>query len=468
MEISAEEPQTRSEDQPMPDDPEATDLTRLPEDLAEEQPVAPIAELPPEPAVGELPEQPAEMPFQVQKRNALYVQADAVAIGLANASSPYLPIFLTRLGASSTQIGLLTTMPGITGLLFAIPVGRFLQSRRNMIPWFSGSRVFYIAGYTLTGLVSLLLPPEYSVLAILAVWALATIPQTVLSVSFSVVMNLVAGPHGRYELMSRRWSIIGITTAITVALAGQFLDRVVFPLNYQLVFILLSVGGLLSYFITIRIKLREHVAVQQEASGDWRQQTRDYLALVRSQPAFISFVLKRFVFLFGFTLALPLIPLYYVREVHASDAWIGIFSTSQTAVVLIGYIFWARQTRLRGSRFVLLITTFGVALYPFLVAQTRQVQLIAIISGVLGMFSAGVDLVFFDELMKTVPVEYSATFVSLAQSLGHLSSIIAPLLGTFLADQFGLPVALTVATVIRLAGFGLFLRQERAVPVNGV
>lgn len=410
----------------------------------------------------------AELPIKVQKRNALYVQADAVAIGLANASSPFLPVFLTRLGASSTQIGLLTTMAGITGLLFAIPAGRFLQSQRNMIPWFSTSRVLYIAGYTLTGLVSLLLPPEYSVLAILAVWAMATIPQTFLNVSFSVVMNLVAGPHGRYELMSRRWSIIGITTAITVAATGQFLDQVIFPLNYQLVFIVLSLGGLLSYFITMRIKLRERAPVQEASGGNIRQQIREVVALVRSQPAFISFVLKRFVFLFGFTLALPLIPLYYVREVRATDAWIGIFSTTQTAVVLIGYIFWARQTRIRGSRFVLLATTFGVAMYPFLVAQTRQVQIIAVLGGVLGMFSAGVDLVFFDELMKTVPVEYSATFVSLAQSLGHLSSIIAPLLGTFLADQFGLPAALTVATLIRLAGFGLFLRREKAIPVNEV
>ena len=406
--------------------------------------------------------QPQDLPLQVQKRNALYVQADAFAIGLANASSPYLPVFLTRLGATSTQIGLLTTMPGITGLLFAIPAGRFLQSRRNLIPWFSASRVLFIAGYTLTGLVSLVLPPQYSVLAILAVWALATIPQTVLNVSFSVVMNLVAGPHGRYELMSRRWSIIGLTTAVTVAVAGQFLDRIAFPLNFQLVFILLSVGGLLSYFITIRIQLKENPPVTAQNGGSFREQASEYLRLVRGQPAFVSFVIKRFVFMFGFTLATPLIPLYYVREIQASDAWIGIFSTSQTAVVLIGYIFWARQSRLRGSRFVLLITTFGVAMYPLLLSQTRPVQLIALLSGVLGMFSAGVDLVFFDELMKTVPVEFSATFVSIAQSMGHLASILAPMLGTLLADQIGIPTALIIATLIRLAGFGLFLRRERA------
>ncbi len=412
---------------------------------------------------------PVELPIETQKRNGLYVQADAVAIGLAGAAAPYLPVFMTRLGASSTQVGLLTTIPGITGLLIALPAGRFLQSRRNIIPWFSTSRMLYIAGYFLTGLLSFWLPDQYRVIAILAIWALASIPQTMLNVSFSVVMNLVAGPNGRYELMSRRWSIIGITTAITVAVAGQFLDRIRFPLNYQLVFLVLSIGGMLSYFITMRIRLRENEPIQDVAGGAWLQQLKDYLELVRGQPAFVSFVLKRFVFLFGTTLALPLFPLYFVREVHATDAWIGIFSTTQTAVVLIGYIFWARQLRLRGSRFVLSCTTLGVALYPALVAQTRQVQVIAILGGVVGMFSAGVDLVFFDELMKTVPVKYSATFVAVAQSLSYMTSIIAPLIGSLLADRFGIPAALVVATVLRLAGFGLFLKRERPAAVaNGV
>jgi asparagine synthase (glutamine-hydrolysing) len=40
------------------------------------------------------------------------------------------------------------------------------------------------------------------------------------NVAFSVVMNAVAGPEHRYDLMSRRWSILGLTSAFTVALVG--------------------------------------------------------------------------------------------------------------------------------------------------------------------------------------------------------------------------------------------------------
>jgi hypothetical protein len=58
--------------------------------------------------------------------------------------------------------------------------------------------------------------------------------------------------------------------------------------------------------------------------------------------------------------------------------------------------------------------------------------------------------------MRTVPIQYSATFVSVAQSLQYLSTIIAPLIGTAVADRLGIGSALLISTALLLAGFGLF------------
>jgi MFS family permease len=89
------------------------------------------------------------------------------------------------------------------------------------------------------------------------------------------------------------------------------------------------------------------------------------------------------------------------------------------------------------------------------------VEWIILYAGIAGLFQGGLDLVFFDELMKTVPPEYSATFVSLAQSMQYLSLILAPLIGTWLAEYIGLSGALLVSAGLRLAGFGLFLMPDR-------
>jgi MFS family permease len=406
-----------------------------------------------------------------QRKNFTNVQIDAIGIGLANAASPFLPVFLTRLGASNFQVGLLSSMPAVTGLFFALLVGRFLQTRRKIVPWFSAARLLVVSSYAATGLAAFVVPREQLIPTILAIWALATLPQTVVAVAFSVVMNAVAGPHHRYDLMSRRWSVLGLTSALTVALVGQVLDRIDFPLNYQVVFLGLSVGGLISYYFSSHIVLPESHVPAMPGGLSIRERLRNYSRLVLGERDFVRFSIQRFVFLTGISLAVPLFPIYYVREVQASNTWIGFISTMQTAVLLFGYYFWTRATRLRGSRFVLLAATAGMAFYPALVASTHQVELIVIYAGLAGVFQAGVDLVFFDELMKTVPPEYSATFVSLAQSLQHFSAVLSPLAGTALASWIGIGWALVISTVVRLMGFGLFAfwsaKKEDAAPISG-
>jgi len=396
----------------------------------------------------------------LQRSNFLNVQVDAVGIGLSNAASPFLPVFLTRLGATSFQVGLLTSMPAVTGFFFAIVAGRFLQSRRNIVPWFSAARLLVISSYAFTGLVPFLAFRHDMIQMVLLIWALATIPQTILTIAFSVVMNAVAGPRGRYDLMSRRWSILGLTTAVTVAVVGQVLDRLRFPINYQVVFVTLSLGGLVSYYYSSHIELPDTKPPAPRQTDLLLQRLRHFAASIRSEREFTSFVTKKFVYALGALLTTPLVPLYYVRIVQASDSWIGIISTVQTATTLVGYSLWSRQSRLRGSQFVLLWTILGMSLYPALMAVTHQLRLLALYAAIAGIFQAGIDLVFFDELMRTVPPQSSATFVSFAASLQYLPTIIAPLLGTWLADRIGIPAVLVIGTVLRLAAFGLFARGQ--------
>lgn len=398
----------------------------------------------------------------VNRQNFINVQIDAIGVGFASAASPFLPVFLTRLDASIFEIGLLTSMPAVTGLLLSIPIGQFLQSRRKIIPWFSLARLLVLSSYALTGLIIFLLQGHKAVPMILAIWAMATIPQTLLSISFSVVMSTVAGPQGRYELMTRRWSILGLTSAVTVILAGQILDRVVFPANYQIVFLLSSLGGLVSYYFSSHLNL-PNIILPPAPKNNVLKRVGDYFHMLTSQKPFISFTLKRFVFLTGTTLAAPLFPIYFVRQLNAPDSWIANINTAQTAILILGYFFWTRQTRMHGSRLVLLATTFGISFYPILTGMTNSYYPIPIYAGMAGIFQAGLNLVFFDELMKTFPAEYSATFVAAAQSLQYLSSIIAPFLGTYLADNIGFAQAFYISGAVSLIGFVLFAFEKKRI-----
>ena len=120
---------------------------------------------------------PRQVTNPVQRDNFKNVLRDGLAVGYATAGMPFLAVFLTRLGASNFEVGLLTSMPAFTGLLFAIPLGVWLQQKRNIIPWYSWTRFLQLSGFALTGVIPFLFPQEVWVSAIILVWGLITFPQ---------------------------------------------------------------------------------------------------------------------------------------------------------------------------------------------------------------------------------------------------------------------------------------------------
>lgn len=401
-------------------------------------------------------------PRTVAERNVRNVLVDGIGVGIATGVGSFLPVFLARLGASSLLVGLLTSLPALTGALLAVPIGRFLERQRNVVPWYSGTRVWVLWSYALFGLLPFVLPLGAVPWAVIGIWALVTVPSTIVNVAFTVVMGGVAGPKNRFALMSLRWSSLGAVTALTVALVGQILDRIVFPLNYQLVFIGSFLGGLLSYLFSRSIVLPDQVPLAEGVEGPWRPSLKSWAAALANvartaPPPFMRFVNSAFVFRCGVAMALPLFPLYWVREVQASDAWIGIITTANSGILLVAYFFWSAITRRIGVGAVLIITSVGIGLYPLATASTQTVWMLAIFAGMVGFFAAGNDLVNFDLVLSTVPKDHQASYVGYYQTLQNAALFIMPLVGTALADAAGIGVALVAAGVLRLVGAGMYM-----------
>jgi hypothetical protein len=400
-------------------------------------------------------------PRTVAERNFRNVLVDGIGVGIVLGVGTFLAVFLARLGASSLLVGLLTSLPALTGALLAVPIGRFLERQRNVVPWYSGLRVWVLCSYAVFGLLPFVLPLELVPWAVIAIWAIVTVPSTVVSVAFTVVMGGVAGPRNRFALMSLRWSSMGAVTALTVALVGQVLDRIVFPLNYQLVFIGSSLGGLLSFLFSRSIVLPDQTPPPATGSPGARPGMGRWLGslaeVVRTAPPpFLRFVVSAFVFRCGVAMALPLFPLYWVRVVGASDAWIGIITMANSGVLLVAFFIWSAVTRRIGVGGVLLASSLGLALYPLTAAATTQVWLLALFAGLAGFFAAGNDLVNFDLVLSSIPAERQASSIGFYQTLQNTALFLMPLAGTLMADALGLAAALVAAGLLRLLGAGLF------------
>lgn len=396
-------------------------------------------------------------PADTSERNIRNVLIDGVGVGIVTGVGAFLPVFLARLGASNLQVGLITSLPALTGALLAVPFGHLLERRRNIVPWYSNARAWVLWSYALFGIVPFLVPQSAVAWTIIAIWALVTVPSTVVNVAFTVVMGGVAGPRRRFYLMSRRWSILGATTAITVALVGAILEMLPFPLNYQVVFIGSFGGGLVSYLFSRAIVLPDNTpSAAPQLKVSVLRRLRTGWAAVRARPAFAAFIGSAFVFRSGIAMALPLFPLYWVRTVQASDAWIGIIQTANSAVLLIAYFLWSNWARRYGIRRVLLISSLGMALYPLLTAVTPVVWLLAVYAAMVGFMLAGNDLVTFDLVLSTCPADHQPVYVGFYQTLQNLALFVMPLVGTLLAEATSITLALLVAGALRLLGTLLY------------
>src|SRR5262249_44301000 len=138
-----------------------------------------------------------------------------------------------------------------------IPFGRWLQPRGRIVQWYSRLRLVAWSSYAVMAFVTMLLPREHAIPVLLLVWALASLPSTAALVTFALVMDGAAGPGGRFALLGGRWAIAGVSATVSVALIGQLLTYVPFPLNFETFLLLVTLAGFGSFLQSSRLVIPE-------------------------------------------------------------------------------------------------------------------------------------------------------------------------------------------------------------------
>lgn len=411
---------------------------------------------------------PANLPPDT-RHNWKATQKEGVAFGPMDAAGSFLPVLLARLGASNVQVGLLSAIPNLAGFLLAIPVGHFLQGRRNIVPWYSRGRFVNQLVIPAIGISLLLLPPEQVVPVIIVLVGLSAVVGSFANFSFYTVMDGLSGPNGRYELMSRRWAMKGAATAISLAVIGWILANLAFPHSYELVYIATGVAAVVGFSFARTFRIPDQVRrPAPEVRPSPRARASTSVREIAGERRFLAFLGRHSMLSLGLSMAVPLIPLYYVRQLGASDAWIGLIGTTQAVMTMSGYVLWRRMARRRGGgALVLVVSTIGVAVFPAVLAFTRAELAVAVFVAGYGVCLAGIELTIFDELMRAVPPGEATRFAALDQGATSFGGIVGPIAGALVAGALGIPAGLVVAALVTLVGAAMFamsvLSRRRAV-----
>jgi hypothetical protein len=268
-------------------------------------------------------------------------------------------------------------------------------------------------------------------------------------------MDGLSGPNGRFELMGRRWGMKGLSTAVSLAAIGWILAQAPFPLSYQLVMIGTAAAAMIGFRFSRTFRIADQPR-RPPAAGSPMERARAFAQEIGAERRFLGFLGRHAVFTFGLAMALPLIPLFYVRELGASDAWIGLIGTTQALLTMAGYFLWRGPARRKGASWVLVPSVVGAGVFPAVLAVAHHELAVAVLVGLYGISLAGIELSLFDELMKSIPPTEAVRFAALDTGASNFAGMTGPITGAVLAGAIGIPGALVAAGAVGLLGAGLF------------
>ena len=375
---------------------------------------------------------------------------------MAAGISTYLSIFVVRLGASNLYVGLLTALPALVAALLAVPVGTLVEGRDNPVAVSNRFRTVLRFCYLLVALVPFFLGGGDAALAIVLIWGLSSIASVALSPPWYAVIAAIVPPRIRPYVNGNRWALVSIITAATVPLFGKLLDSVSFPANYQIVFFASFVTGLVSVYHFGQIRLPKVTAGDRPPRPGFVQSLAALRRSLATSYEFRRFVAGSVVYQLGTYLAAPLFAIYWVHNLQASNTLIGLRTSAAYGILVLGYVIWGRVAVRLGHRRVLIACGIGTSVYPVLTALVPNASWLIPVAMLWGAFAAGIDIAFFECLLRSAPAGHVETFSAVSTTVTNITCFIAPIAGTLLADALGIQIALVAAGVLILVGAMLF------------
>ena len=400
----------------------------------------------------------------VEGRNLHNLYTETAWFGLlSGVAGTFVSVFALRLGATTDQVGWLIALPALVNVVWLIPAAQIIERQRRRLPLILLTGFLQRLGYLVMALMPFFVLAG-RVEALIVLNTLITLPAAVINTAITSLIPDLTSSEGRGQVVSVRWLILSVVATVAALGGGKLLDLMPVPLNYQ---VLLGVGAVLSLFglrYLRRIRVPDAVlvprAVRPRQRYSW-QRLRQSLAGVRSHRDFARFTLAVFVFYWGLYLPAALWSVLRVRDLGASDTWIGVIAVVVSVSTIGGYLTWGKVGARRGDRWTLIVTAFGLTVYVLVTALVPTIAWMIPTSILGGLSWSGCNLALFNIMLGVCPAERRPTYVALYTALLNVTAFAAPLLGATLSDWAGIRIALVVAGGVRLVGALLFLRLVR-------
>lgn len=415
------------------------------------------------------------VPIQ-HRRNFTHLFFDIAWFGVLNGSFvTFASVYLTRVGATSFQLGLFTAAPALGALLFSLPLGAWLNGKRVDRTVFYASVVFR-ALYLLWLPLPVLFNDKAQVILAIGLTFLFSGPGTLLAIGFNALLADTVPPQWRNSVVGIRQGLLAATSILTTLLCGALLERVVFPLNYQIVFGIGAAGALLSsahlWFIRTEHPQPRLYRSKKELleysnpglfGGDRGIRPPISMRYFLHRPILrlpdVEILRGEYgrvlVIVLFFFLALyipnPIYHPYWVSELRYSDQLIGIGTAAFYVCQLAGSLQLNRLTGTLGNPRVFAVGAMFLGAYPGLTALFPHPVGFIVASTVAGLAWGVAGGALLTYVLAAVPIERRASYMAWYSLLTNIAILLAAFIGPQIAAWVGLRGALGAAGLLRFS-----------------
>jgi MFS family permease len=281
------------------------------------------------------------------------------------------------------------------------------------------------------------------------------------NVGWIPLLSDVVPERNRAAVFSARNIIYNLSMSVCGFLFGIWLEKIIFPINYQIMYAFGYGTSLLSFFFLLKLKVPDSVVnprpQQPNRMGitNIQRLTQGWSELKKTlsqNKGFVRITIDTLLHGIGIWMVGPLYILHYVRNLGATEAWLGLNGTILTTATILGFAFWRWLMVRWGEPDTLKRTILWVGFYPILVGLLPSLSLILVATAINGLMVPGVNLSHFNTLLKVTPAENRPGFTAAYMTTANIGAFICPLVGVALADYFGLAPTLIGCGILCILG----------------
>ncbi len=361
-----------------------------------------------------------------------------------------IPLFIASLTDSTALIGLIATVQVIgwqmPQLLTSSIVARVRNYRRMALLLSIHERWPFFG----LALIALLQPYVDNRLILAAAFMLAILQGLgggLGGTAWQSLISKVVPLRLRGTFYGSQSSAYSLMASIAAVLSGLMLGVLPYPLNFAACFFIAGISVMISWlFLSLT---REEESQPRVYERQARPFTEQFKAILRGNPAFRWFLLARVLAQFGL-MALAFNSIFAVREHGASEELIGIL----TAVFLIGNAMSGPVIGWLGDRvghaYIFAVGNVVMAGSSLLALNAPELSWFYLIFLLAGVMDATQWTTIVALIAEFGPDEERPYYIGMANTLVSPATIIAPLVGGWLADSMGFGATYTMALICSL------------------